>query len=310
MSLRAHLLAAHLHHLLVARIGLHRLRPAVEQLLATPASQLSALPAAHPARADALPSIAARRFELLPLARDARLLLGVLVVAAHRLGDLGEVALALRRHHDVHRGGDLARRLRQLVRPGKPSFVGHGVVERGDAVVVEARGDGAEHRHVLGRVAERLAVALHLLAHVAQRVLGAAAVELVDRDEVGEVEHVDLLELAGGAELRRHHVERGVDVRHDRRVALADARGLDDHQVEARGLASRDRIADRGGQLAAGVARGERAHEDARPVDRVHADAVAEQRAAGLAARRDRPRASRSSARRSGRAGSGAPARR
>ena len=31
------------------------------------------------------------------------------------------------------------------------------------------------------------------------------AIELVDGHEIGEVEHVDLLELAGGAELRRHH---------------------------------------------------------------------------------------------------------
>ena len=136
------------------------------------------------------------------------------------------------------------------------------------------------------RDAEQLLVPLHLLAHVAQRVLGAAAVELVDRDEIGEVEHVDLLELARGAELRRHHVERGVDERHDGGVALPDAGGLDDDEVVAGGLARGDRVADRRRQLAAGVARRERAHEDVRPVDRVHADAVAEQRAAGLAARR------------------------
>ncbi len=96
------------------------------------------------------------------------------------------------------------------------------------AVVVEAAGHGAEDRHLLGPPVEGGAVALHLLGDVAQRVGGAAAVELVDGDELGEVEHVDLLELAGGAELGRHHVHRHVDHRHDRRVALADARGLDD----------------------------------------------------------------------------------
>ena len=74
-----------------------------------------------------------------------------------------------------------------------------------------------------GGVLEGLAVALHLLGDVAQRVGGALAVELVDGDELGEVEHVDLLKLAGGAELGRHHVQRHVDQRHDRRVALADA---------------------------------------------------------------------------------------
>ena len=102
------------------------------------------------------------------------------------------------------------------------------LIQRGDAVVVEARRDRAEHRHLVGRRLEQLAVALVLLAHVAQRVLRALAVELVDGDEVGEVEHVDLLELRRGAELGRHHVQRDVDQRHDRRVALADAGGLDD----------------------------------------------------------------------------------
>ena len=86
------------------------------------------------------------------------------------------------------------------------------LVQRGHAVVVEARGHGAEHRHLVGRACRTPRGCAALLAHVAQRVGGALAVELVDRDEVGEVEHVDLLELARGAELRRHHVQRHVDV--------------------------------------------------------------------------------------------------
>jgi hypothetical protein len=61
-----------------------------------------------------------------------------------------------------------------------------------------------------GGVVKASLVALHLLGHVAQRVGGALAVELVDGHELGEVEHVDLLQLAGGAELGRHHVHRHV----------------------------------------------------------------------------------------------------
>ncbi len=133
---------------------------------------------------------------------------------------------------------------------------------------------------------ERLAVALHLLPHVAQRVLRALAVELVDRHEIGEVEHVDLLELRRRAELGRHHVERHVDERRDRGVALADARRLDDHDVERRDLARGDHVGERLAHFAAGVARGERAHVDVRMLDRVHPDAIAQERAAGLAARR------------------------
>ena len=82
-------------------------------------------------------------------------------------------------------------------------------------------------------VANAVAVALPLLAHVAQRVLRAALVELVEDHDVGEVEHVDLLELRRRAELRRHHVQRDVDDVDDLGVALADAGGLDDDQVEA-----------------------------------------------------------------------------
>ena len=156
------------------------------------------------------------------------------------------------------------------------------LVERGDAVVVERGGAGAEDRHVCGLLAEGLAVADELAGDVAQGVLGAAALELVDRDRVGEVEHVDLLQLGGGAELRRHHVERGVDEGHDRGVALADARGLDDDEVEARGLHDGDDVGEVRGHLVR-PAGGEAAEEDAVTVEGVGPDPVAEQRATALA---------------------------
>ena len=76
-------------------------------------------------------------------------------------------------------------------------------------------------------------VAPPLLADVAQGVLAAALVELVEDEDPGEVEHVDLLELARGAVLRRHHVERDVDEVDDRGVALADPGRLDDDEIEA-----------------------------------------------------------------------------
>jgi hypothetical protein len=115
----------------------------------------------------------------------------------------------------------------------------------------------------------------------------ALAVELVDGDEVGEVEHVDLLELAGGAELGGHDVERQVHVRHDGGVALADAGGLDDDEVEARQLAGGDDFRQGGGDPSrcrgwpASACRCWRGCQ----LDGVHADAVAEQRAAGALAR-------------------------
>ena len=59
----------------------------------------------------------------------------------------------------------------------------------------------------------------------------------------------------------------------------------DDDQIEAGQLAGGDHLGQRGGNFAAGVAGRQRAHEDVRMLDGVHADAVAEQRAAGALAR-------------------------
>src|SRR5204862_433478 len=144
------------------------------------------------------------------------------------------------------------------------------LVERGDTVVVEARSDGAVYRHLLGGAVEELAVALDLLANVPQRVLAALAVELVDGDEVRKIEHVDFLELARRAVLGRHHVERSIDERHDRRIALADTGGLHEHEVESGDLAGRNDFGKALGDFALGAARphrarGARARHDRRP---------------------------------------------
>ena len=159
------------------------------------------------------------------------------------------------------------------------------LVQRGHAVVVEPRRHGAEHGQ-LGRVdVELLAVAGELAAHVAQRVLGPAALELVDHHHLGEVEHVDLLELRCGAELRRHHVDRHIDEGHDGGITLTDARCLDDHEIGTPRLGGEDDLVEGGRHFAARGARRQRSEEDLWAVDGVHADAVAQQRAAAPAPR-------------------------
>ena len=114
------------------------------------------------------------------------------------------------------------------------------MVERGDTVVVETAGHSAENRELLRRDIEELPVSGDLAADVAHRVFATTTVELVDRHNVGEVEHVDLLQLRSSAELGGHHIERHIGNVGDRRVALADSRCLDDHQIEARGLTDLD----------------------------------------------------------------------
>ena len=103
-----------------------------------------------------------------------------------------------------------------------------------------------------------------------------APIELVDGDDVGVVEHVDLLELGGSTELRRHDIEGDVGELRDGVVSLADAGSLDDHEVVA-GECARPHGARQVRGHGALTAGGDGAEED--PVIRggVHADAIAQQ---------------------------------
>ncbi len=211
-------------------------------------------------------------------------------VALHGIGDLGQVAHPLRRDDGGPAGAPgLGLQLRGPVHAGLGRQDLHQVHEEPvGGRVVELAGAGGVDGHVLGGFAEPLVGPLVLLAHVAQGVLGPALVGLVEHHEVREVQHVDLLELAGGTVFRRHHIHGEIHQVRDLAVALADARGLHDHQVVALGLGH----GDAGHQGLAGgavgrAARGEAPHEDPvaqlRMVEGVHADAVAQQGAAGLA---------------------------
>ncbi len=72
-------------------------------------------------------------------------------------------------------------------------------------------------------------------------------------------------------------------MRHDAGVALTDPGRLHDDETEAGRLAGGDDVRQVGGDLARRLAGRQRAHVDLRRLDRIHADPVAEQRAAALA---------------------------
>ena len=145
-----------------------------------------------------------------------------------------------------------------------------------NAIVIESCRRGAEDRHVLPAAGEVAAVAEQLARDVAMSVERPAPIELVDGDDVGVVEHVDLLELGGSTELRRHDIEGDVGELRDGVVSLADAGSLDDHEVVA-GECARPHGARQVRGHGALTAGGDGAEED--PVIRggVHADAVAQQ---------------------------------
>ena len=284
--------APDLHLVFVAGIvGLH-LRPDLEQLARAGVERRLLFGDQLNERFRAVP-VAQHRAgcgKLLALARDLCLFAGPGMVAPHGRRDFRQVARPVGRNDGAIIGGVADVRRRPLALARGEAFLPQGrqqaEIERRHPVVVEAAGDGAVDRHVLRPRAESLAVALDLLGDIAQRVLAALAVEFVDRDEVGIVQHVDLFELAGRAELRRHDIEREVDIGHDAGVALADARRLDDHQVEAGRLAHLNRPGRDRRHLAFGAAGRDGAHVNPAAVDRVHADAVAEQGAAGAPAGR------------------------
>ena len=105
-------------------------------------------------------------------------------------------------------------------------------VEHVGSVVVELRGDSAIDRHAVHAFFKKRMCPLVLFAHVAQGIHGSSFIKLIDGDDVGEVNHVNLFQLRGGAEFRRHHVKRHIGVVHDFGVGLPDAGAFEHDEVE------------------------------------------------------------------------------
>ena len=93
---------------------------------------------------------------------------------------------------------------------------------------------------------------------------GEIAVGLVDDDEIGELHDPALEPLELVAAAGRHEHEEEVDHRRDLHLRLADADGLDQHDVEAGGLAQQQRFAGAPGDAAERPAGRRRPHERVR----------------------------------------------
>ena len=217
------------------------------------------------------------------------LALGLAVDGAAGFGNFRQVACAIAR--DEHGGARLLERgvdgrcpllVRQLeLAAQQAAEVGeHPVHTR----VVELAGDGRVDRHILVAQLEGHAVALPLFAHVAQGVFGPTAVVLVEHDQLGVVDHVDLLELGGRPVVAGHHVEREVHQVNDFGIALADAGGFHHHQIKALRAQVGDAVLEHGVGGGVLAARGHAAHVHARAAQGVHADAIAQQGATAAAA--------------------------
>src|SRR5919108_1129384 len=144
------------------------------------------------------------------------------------------------------------------------------------------RGDGLHDRHLVVFSGK-----LEHLAQVADRPVGALAIRLVDAEQIRDLEDPRLDRLDVVAEPRHHHDHRRVRQPADFHFVLPDADGLHDDDVLAHRIENADAVAGRAGQSAELPARRQRADEDA-GIERMvlHADAIAEDRAAGERARR------------------------
>ena len=207
------------------------------------------------------------------------------------LSDLGQIPIAI--VGDQDRGarrplvqGDLGSPLCPVQVEAFPQLPAHVPEHPVDARILELAGDRRVDGHVLVGGVEGQAVAPPLLADVAECVLGAAPIELVEHDHVGEIEHVDLLELTGRAVVRGHHVDREVGQIDDLAVALTDAGRLHKDQGEPGRLEQGDGVPQHFTGRAVLPAGRRGTHEHPVAAQAVHADAVAEQGAAGAAPRR------------------------
>ena len=115
-----------------------------------------------------------------------------------------------------------------------------------DPIVIEAGGTGAKYRHFVPWRTERTSVSHQLSSHITARVLRTTALVLVYRNHVGEIEHVNLLELRSRTIFRSHNIKGGVNKRYYGRVTLTDTRGLDNDKIESSGLARCDDVGQRG----------------------------------------------------------------
>jgi len=121
----------------------------------------------------------------------------------------------------------------------------------------------------------------------ANRILGLRAVGLVDDEDVGDLQDAGLDRLHIVPQSGRLHDQGGLRLMGDIHFALARADRLDENGVEAGGIQRADGVGGGAGQPAQTATGGHAADEDAGIASQVaHADAVAQDRAAGEGAGR------------------------
>ena len=121
--------------------------------------------------------------------------------------------------------------------------------------IIELRCNGADDRQCIVLGLPEIVVTLELFPHVADRIEGAALVKLIDGNNIGEVEHIDFLQLRCCAKFRGHDIQRNITVVHDFSVTLSDSACLEDDEVKPAGSEDIQSLRNMFGQGEIGLAR-------------------------------------------------------
>ena len=160
--------------------------------------------------------------------------------------------------------------------------------KRVDTLVVELAGIGGVHgdieleqRPLLAGIDLDPPVLDPVEDHLSKSIFRPGFIALVDDDGIGQIQHVDLVQLGRGPILAGHDVDGVVaDFRHAGGT-LPDTAGLHDDDVESGGLEHVYRIRKRRAELRIALAGGKAPHVDPLVTQTVHANPVPQERSTG-----------------------------
>ena len=106
-------------------------------------------------------------------------------------------------------------------------------------------------------------------------------VELIQHDDIGHIQHIDLFQLHRGAIFACHHIERDIGKVDNSGIPLADPCGFQDDEIEMAPFHQLQGPFHGRTELMSRGARGHRTQKYPVVIDGIHSDAVAQQSSAG-----------------------------
>jgi hypothetical protein len=125
-------------------------------------------------------------------------------------------------------------------------------------------------------------IAFKLFAHIMKCIQRTTFIKFIDGDHIGIIEHVDLLQLGGGAVFRRHYIQAYIAIIKDAHIALSNPGRFQNNEIKGGFFTHIDGILYVFAQRYIALAGSEGAHISPGRMDTVHPDAVTQQGAPGF----------------------------